>query len=233
MDCGAFRDHRALSPSAWRCEPATAVLPFTRYSAYESFKLRQLACMLVPTASFIQSEDWSRFRGPNGPSLYAALLRRRSRVDRPIRRGVREGLGQPRLRQSRLPPATLGHDLENPERWLPRRFRDRKPPTDPFGQQVRNLDMTRDRFRVTGLWILPERVLLAFAPNHATVSAKVAQQRITLHPTTTSSCFASGGRDRSDSSRRCSRMRAIACLRLSRHSSRVLPCPFAPGTSAQ
>jgi hypothetical protein len=56
---------------------------------------------------------------------------------------------------------------------------------------------------------------------------------LALHPTTTSSWPASGGSERSDSSRRCSRMSAMASRRLSRHSSRDLPWPLAPGTSAQ
>lgn len=71
------------------------------------------------------------------------------------------------------------------------------------------------------------------APNHAPVPSKVPEQRITLHPTTTSSCWASGGTERSDSSRRYCRISVMAARKFARHSSRVLPCPLAPGTSAQ
>ncbi len=53
------------------------------------------------------------------------------------------------------------------------------------------------------------------------------------HPTITSSCVASTGRARKDSSRLCSRIKAMDALKFSRHSSCVTPCPLAPGTSAQ
>jgi hypothetical protein len=69
-------------------------------------------------------------------------------------------------------------------------------------------------------------VFFAFSPQHAAVAAKI-------HPITTSSCLASGGRARRDSSRLCLRIRVIASRRFARHSSRDLPCPLAPGTSAQ
>src|SRR5713101_8237656 len=54
-----------------------------------------------------------------------------------------------------------------------------------------------------------------------------------LHPITTSSCLAFGGRARKDSSRLYSRMRAIASRRFARHSSPDFPWPLAPGASVQ
>jgi len=93
--------------------------------------------------------------------------------------------------------------------------------------------MPRNCFNVTSLWIFPKSVLFAFAAQHATVTAKVAQKPFAFHPTITGSCLALGGKARRDSSRLCSRISAIASRKFARHSSCVFPCPFAPGTSAQ
>ena len=88
------------------------------------------------------------------------------------------------------------------------------------GQQVADFDMSRHRLNAARLRILPQSMFPAFSSNHATVAPKVAEQRLTPHPITTSSCCASGGSCLSDSSRLCSRTRDIAARRLSRHSSR-------------
>ena len=93
--------------------------------------------------------------------------------------------------------------------------------------------MAGNGFSVARLRILPKCVLAALPPQYATMPAEMPEQPLALHPTTTNSCLASGGRARKDSSRLCSRTRAIASRRFARHSSRVLPCPLAPGTSAQ
>ena len=105
--------------------------------------------------------------------------------------------------------------------------------TNPFCEYVANLSMTRNGFRMTGLRVLPKCVLFAFSAQDASMLAKMAEECLQLHPITTSSCLASGGRARKDSSRRCCRMRAIASRRFDRHSSRDFPWPLAPGTSAQ
>src|ERR1035437_868752 len=93
--------------------------------------------------------------------------------------------------------------------------------------------MARNGFSVAGLRVLPKCVFSALPPQYATMPAEMPEQSLDLHPTTTSSCLASGGSARKDSSRLLSRIRAIASRRFARHSSRVLPCPLAPGTSAQ
>src|ERR1041384_501866 len=61
----------------------------------------------------------------------------------------------------------------------------------------------------------------------------MCQQRTAFHCTMTISRIASGGAARNASSRRSSRMSAMASIRFCRHSSMVCPCPFAPGTSGQ
>jgi hypothetical protein len=61
--------------------------------------------------------------------------------------------------------------------------------------------MTRNRFRVAGLRILPQCVLFAFSAQDTTVPAKMPEQSFKPHSTTTSSCLASGGKARKDSSR--------------------------------
>src|SRR5690348_18399266 len=78
----------------------------------------------------------------------------------------------------------------------------RRPAAGALGEYVPNLCVPRHSFGVAGLGIFPERMLYAFPPKHASVLAKVAQQALQLHPTTTSSCLASGGSARRDSSRR-------------------------------
>lgn len=117
--------------------------------------------------------------------------------------------------------------------WLTGRVGDREPAANSFGKEVCNFSVTRNRLGVACLRILPQGVLFALAPHNASVPTKVSQQSFALHPTTTSSWLASTGSERSDSSRRCSRMSVMASRRLARLSSRDLPWPFAPGTSAQ
>src|SRR5579872_60522 len=93
--------------------------------------------------------------------------------------------------------------------------------------------MSRHCLSVAGLWVFPKSVFFALSTYDATVTAKVPEQPFALHPTITGSCLASGGRARKDSSRLCSRINAMASRKFARHSSSVLPCPLAPGTSAQ
>lgn len=90
--------------------------------------------------------------------------------------------------------------------------------------------LPRERSRV-----LPKRMFFALSARHTAVPAKMPEETeaVKLHPTTTSSCLASGGKARKDSSRLCSRMRVIASRRFAMHSSRDFPWPLAPGTSAQ
>ena len=108
-----------------------------------------------------------------------------------------------------------------------------QPAADLPRQQVRDFGVGRDGFQVTGLWILPKGMFFTLAAQHAPVTPEVPEKSLALHPTTTGSCLASGGKARSDSSRRCARMSAIASRKFARHSSCVVPWPFAPGTSAQ
>ena len=93
--------------------------------------------------------------------------------------------------------------------------------------------MPRNGFRVPGLRVLPNRVFLALSAQHATLPTKMPEEPFQLHPTTTSSCLASGGKARKASSRLYSRTRVIASRRFAMHSSRDFPSPLAPGTSAQ
>lgn len=115
----------------------------------------------------------------------------------------------------------------------PGRVRNRKSSADSPGEDVGDFGVTRHGLYVACLRIFPKRVLFAFSPQNAAVPPKMPEKPIELHPTTRSSCLASGGSARSDSSRLCSRIKAIASRRFARHSSRVFPCPLAPGTSAQ
>lgn len=73
----------------------------------------------------------------------------------------------------------------------------------------------------------------ALCPPYAAMASEMAQESLAPHPITTSSRFASAGMERSESSRQCSRTGAMPSLRFAKHSSRVRPWPFAPGTSAQ
>ena len=110
--------------------------------------------------------------------------------------------------------------------------RDRQFATNPPREEIGDLGVARDGLGVAGLRVLPEGMFLAFSSQHAAVAAKMPED-LALHPITISSCLASGGSARKDSSRLCTRMSAIASRRFARHSSRDLPWPFAPGTSAQ
>jgi hypothetical protein len=124
-------------------------------------------------------------------------------------------------------------DRRSSGQTLSGRIGDRKLAADSLCQEVSDFPMAGNGFSVAGLRILPKRVFRALPPQYAAVPAKMPEQSLALHPTTTSSCLASAGRARRDSSRLCSRIRAMAWRRFARHSSRVLPCPLAPGTSAQ
>jgi len=106
---------------------------------------------------------------------------------------------------------------------------DRQIATDRFRQEVGDLAVARKRFSMSGLRVLPHGVLFSLPSQHTAVPAKVAQQGLALHPTTTDSCSAPGGIERRESSRRCSRISAMASQRLSRQASRDLPWPLAPG----
>ena len=68
------------------------------------------------------------------------------------------------------------------------------------------------------------RITVALKVINATyLKSEVAQQRFALHPTTTSSCLALGGRARNDSSRLWSSIKVIASRRFAMHSSGVAP----------
>ena len=124
-------------------------------------------------------------------------------------------------------------DRRSSGQTLSGRIGDRKLATDSLCQEVSDFPMAGNGFSVAGLRILPKFVFRALPPQYTAVPAKMPEQSLALHPTTTSSCLASAGRARRDSSRLCSRIRAMAWRRFARHSSGVLPCPLAPGTSAQ
>ncbi len=82
------------------------------------------------------------------------------------------------------------------------RIGDRETAADPFGKQVRDLHMRRNGLRMTRLWILPEGMLSALAPEHTAVASQVAKERVEFHPTPTSSQSAGDGKPRIVSSRR-------------------------------
>ena len=119
------------------------------------------------------------------------------------------------------------------ERRLSGRVRNRESAADPPGEKVRNFGMTGNRFGVACAGVLPKGMLLTLSAQHTPVTPQMAEQAVALHPITTSACSASGGMARKESSRRCSKIRAIPSRRFARHSARDLPWPFAPGTSAQ
>ena len=102
--------------------------------------------------------------------------------------------------------------------------------SSPAGPRFRSGE---ERLPCGGLWILPKGMFFTLAAQHAPVTPEVPEKSLALHPTITGSCLASGGKARSDSSRRCARISAIASRKFARHSSCVVPWPFAPGTSAQ
>ena len=68
-------------------------------------------------------------------------------------------------------------------------------------QEVGDFSVTGNGFSVARLRILPKCVLAALPPQYATMPAEMPEQSLALHPTTTNSCLASGGRARKDSSR--------------------------------
>src|SRR5947207_14523910 len=105
--------------------------------------------------------------------------------------------------------------------------------TDFSRQVVGNFDVAGHGFYATVLRIGPKGMLTALALEDATELAQMSQQRRALHPTVTVDWMASAGAPRKPSSRRSSRMRAIASARLALDSSIVRPWPFAPGISRQ
>jgi hypothetical protein len=96
---------------------------------------------------------------------------------------------------------------------------------------VGNLGVTGNSFDRAGSGVGPEGVGSTFSLEHTPVFAQVFQESAALHFTVTVSRSASGGTPRSPSSRRSSRMSAMASARLRRASSFVRPCPLAPGIS--
>ena len=113
------------------------------------------------------------------------------------------------------------------------RFGNPKIATDLVGKHVRDLCMARHGFYGAGRRIHPKGMRATLALEHASVLPQVAKQRAALHSTVTVSRSASGGRPRRPSSRRSSRISAIASAKLARASSFVRPWPFAPGISGQ
>jgi hypothetical protein len=89
------------------------------------------------------------------------------------------------------------------------RVGDQKVATDPLCQG--SLRFPRGRGTASAR-VYPQRVFLALSPQNTAVTAKVAKEFFSFHPTTTRSWLASGGKARRDSSRK-----------FPRHSSRVLP----------
>ena len=88
---------------------------------------------------------------------------------------------------------------------------------------VRDLGVPWNGFDVSGLRVGPELVFLALAFEITAELSEMAKQFPLLHETTTVPFSALEGTPRRPSSRRSSRIRAIAAERLARHSSAVLP----------
>jgi hypothetical protein len=101
------------------------------------------------------------------------------------------------------------------------------------GQRVCNFGVPGNGFHVTSLRILPQSVFFALAVQHTPLRRRCRRSPSRLIRQSRVSCLASGGRARRDSSRRCSKISAIASRKFAWHSACVFPCPFAPGTSAQ
>jgi len=94
--------------------------------------------------------------------------------------------------------------------------------------------MPGNRFDMSRLGVGPEGMLCPLSFQVTSVSSQVSQQRAPLHcPTTTWCRTAPSGVPRKASCLRSSKMRAMDSDRLFRHSSSVLPWPFAPGISGQ
>jgi hypothetical protein len=55
--------------------------------------------------------------------------------------------------------------------------------------------VARNGFNTTCFWVLPKGVFFALSTQHATVTTKVPEKHLALHPTTTTSWLASGGRE--------------------------------------
>lgn len=100
-------------------------------------------------------------------------------------------------------------------------------------KSITNLGVTRHRLHFTRLRIDPKRVRAAFTLQATTMAPQMAQESGPLHSTTTTSRSASAGTPRIPSSRRSSRISAIASRKLLIASCLVCPCPLAPGTSGQ
>ena len=93
-----------------------------------------------------------------------------------------------------------------------------------------NLLVTRDGFRRSGRRVRPKRVAPALPLQVAPVAAKVLQERVQFHAATSTVVrSASDGTPRKPSSRRSSRISAMASERLLSASSRVRPLSVGTG----
>jgi len=101
------------------------------------------------------------------------------------------------------------------------------------GKLLGNFSMSRHCLHRTVRWIHPKRMGSSFSFEVATVPTQMPQEDLPLHQIATTSRIASSGNPRMASSRRSSSSSEIAAAKLALHSSIVLPCPFAPGTSGQ
>jgi len=90
-------------------------------------------------------------------------------------------------------------------------------------EMIGDLLMSWNRLDVTGEGIAPELVFFTLALQKTAISAQMAEELFLFHSTTTVSRVAPAGTPRRASSRRSSRMSAIASPRFVRASSRVRP----------
>jgi len=112
------------------------------------------------------------------------------------------------------PPAALSRFLDDAagtganceSAHLPSDFRNRQSPANLPCQQICNLGVARDRFRLSGFGVAPQGVRAAFALQIAAMQAQVAQQGFPLHWMVTVSRRASAGAPRNPSSRRSCRI---------------------------
>ncbi len=86
---------------------------------------------------------------------------------------------------------------------------DRKLAANPLCEEVGDLSMTRNGFRVAGPRVLPNGMFFALSAQHAAVAEKMPEESLKLHPITTSSCLTSGGRGHARIPRVCGAVRDV------------------------
>ncbi len=112
-------------------------------------------------------------------------------------------------------------------------LRDGQPQAVLVSQPVRELAVMRNSLNLIASRVEPQGIGTALSLKTAAGLSQTLQEDSAFHSSVTVSHSASAGTPRSASSRRSSRISAIAPARLRRASSFVCPCPLAPGISGQ